>query len=204
MILALDLSSNTGWALLDKDKNILKYGNIKMTRATVRDFGVFPVSYVLAAQDVASQCAALVKQYNLDQIVIEETNHGRASGYSQKFLEYVHCLLLQGLMGLIQPDQIKYVATGDWRKTLGIKLSKEERVNNIKVNKANRSATTAKEKNAAKAAVGVTSKVTTKHLSVAWVNQQHGTSFVLKDADVTDAICIGTAYLVGARVSQGK
>jgi len=205
-ILALDLSSNAGFAvILDEPKpTIIHYGNVVMSRPKIAAFGAFPMCYVWAAEDVAKQCIELVRQHQPDVIAIEETNHGRASGYSQKFLEYLHFALLQGLVDMIRPDQVKYISTGDWRRTLGIKMSKDDVNNNRKARGANKVGSTAAEKKKAREAAGVSGKVTTKHLSVRYVNEHFDQKFILKDNDIADAICVGMAYLKGASVSQGQ
>lgn len=209
-ILALDLSSNAGFAVIvipdGDDPAITQYGNVVMSKPKIAAFGAFPMCYVWAAEDVARQCVELVKLHVPDVLVIEETNHGRASGYSQKFLEYLHFAVLQGLdrAGLIRPEQVKYIATGDWRRTLGLKMSKEDLKNNRKARDANRSGSTAGDKKKARAAAGISGRVTTKHLSVRYVNERYGMDFILKDNDIADAICVGMAFLQGASVSQGQ
>ena len=89
-ILALDLSTHTGWALFEED--VLKeYGLLEMDRLpeSYKDHP-YPINYVLAAERHSARLYDLVGRHQPDIIVIEETVPGRET-YSQKLLEFLHC-----------------------------------------------------------------------------------------------------------------
>ena len=93
-VLGLDLSTtSTGFALLDIDtKNLLKYGFI-----LPKVKGISKLKYPRAAMariiDLAEKISELVKQYNPDQLIIEEVNRG-TNRISQKSLDALHFFVL--------------------------------------------------------------------------------------------------------------
>jgi hypothetical protein len=52
--------------------------------------------------------------------------------------------------------------------------------------------------------LGIKGKVTKKHLSVRWVNETFGFNMKVKDNDICDAVCLGSAYIKGCKVCDGK
>ena len=201
-ILSLDISTSTGFVLLTPQGQILERGSVEMSKEKVKDFGGFPRNYVLAARDMARKIVELIKRVKPNVVVVEETNiGGRANQYSQKLLEFIHCLFL--LEYLEESVRIVYITTAAWRKSLGLVLTKEDRRSNNKARAANHAGTTAAEKRAARAAAGVAGKVTVKHLSVRFVNQRFGLGLLQKDNDQADAICLGLAYIAGAPHCDG-
>lgn len=205
-ILALDLSSHSGFALLhehDGTVTLSDFGTIHLSKDRVADYGEFPYCYVEAAWEMAGQVVSKINQIQaegttLDAVVVEETNGGRANSYSQKLLEYVHCCFLSSLKSISRRPPVYYLATGVWRSKLGLKLSKEQRENNRKVGAANRSAKDAGGKKKARAAAGVKGRVTPKHLAVDFVNRQWGLQLLQRDNDAADAAAVGLAWLRGA------
>jgi Holliday junction resolvasome RuvABC endonuclease subunit len=127
----------------------------------------------------------VVQETNPDIIVIEETNLGR-NRYSQKILEFLHHDILLWLK-CNKNIPVKYVSTSSWRKSLKLFLTKDDKKNNTKVNKANREGLSKKE-------LGLSGKITQKHISVRFVNALFKLEFKLKDNDIADAICLGWAY----------
>jgi hypothetical protein len=55
-----------------------------------------------------------------------------------------------------------------------------------------------------KKSLGIKGEVTPKHLAVAFVNENYGLNFIVKDNDIADAICMGTSYLKGVKLCNGK
>ena len=175
-ILGLDVSSKTGFAILDDgklvDKGLIKAAAVEYDDREP-DFG-----QLARAQAMADQLGKLIIKTAPDTIVIEQTNSGRFRT-SQKGLEFTHCLILRWAS---DPDhffakRIKYVDTSKWRAGLSIKLTKEQRTHNKKCSK--------------KLARG---KITPKHLAVAWCNATYNLDLLQKDHDIADAICL-CAYL---------
>lgn len=203
-VLALDVSSRSGWALFDVEEgkpvsapilkglveleeNILTYGS-----------GVYPDNYTAAAVEMARRLSLLAVGYTPDVVVIEETNLGK-NRYSQKFLEFVHCCLIAQLRPRFL---VKYISSSSWRSALGIALSKEDKKNNGRLSKAKRKAGEGGKVD--KKALGVKGKIGKKHLSVRYVNETFGLSFKMKDNDIADAICLGAAYVAGAEICDGQ
>ena len=207
-VLALDISTNTGWALLEGSlgvmPKIVKYGTVVKSLPNVRGYGDYPFSYIKIAREIAGQ---LYKLYTSDTapdvVVIEETNKARAR-YTQKVLEYLHCVLV-GMMydQSLTPEgaaPIIYISSSAWRKACGIGMSKEDKAQNAKLNKAKRSAGASK---LDKKALGITGKVTKKHLSVRKANELFALDFKMKDNDVAEAILLGVGFFLNAERCDG-
>jgi len=192
--LALDLSSSsTGYALVEKsDKGVavLGYGTLKLSRTSIDAYGKYPFCYHTAADEMAESVLALARQHQVTEIVIEETNLGK-NRYSQKILEFIHCLVLEKLK-LAHECQVLYLSSSAWRKELKLTLTPEQK-------KANAKLSAAKKKSAEsgvkldKTALGIKGKVTNKHLALFYVRDRFGLEFLAKDDDIADAICLGTA-----------
>lgn len=200
-ILCLDISTHAGYAVFD-DGQLAFYGIVK-NLDVVDKFGTYPSNYWLAASNIAQQLAELVKNYNPDVIVVEETNLGKQR-YTQKLLEFIHCHFLAFTRAMNVVDKITYISSSAWRKTIGVSLSKEDKKNNSKVYRAKKVAKeTGVSVHAAKKALGVKGKVNKKHVAVRFVNEKFGLSLKVKDNDIADAICLGVAYQSGAQHCDG-
>lgn len=208
-VLALDLSTSTGWALLEGEMNqipkIIDTGTI-VNDGPVSDFGDFPWSTLRAASAISSRVISLIRKMpTLDVIVIEQTNKPGRFGnrYSQKLLEFIHCTLLDSLQPFILASdlrpQVVYVNTSDWRRIVGANLTKADKALNIKVRKLKR----AGDKEGLKK-LGVKGRIGKKHVAVRYVNQTFGLNFKMKDNDVCDAICQGVAHFLGVKHCDGK
>jgi hypothetical protein len=68
--------------------------------------------------------------------------------------------------------------TSEWRKIVGLWMSKEDKKNNRQVSIGKKRG-----------------KITKKHLSVRMVNEKFNKSLKLKDNDEADAILLGLAYV---------
>lgn len=223
--LALDVSSKTGYALFEDDK-LVEYGLIKLPNKIV-SYGFYPAGFLAAAIFQIDQLMVLIRRVRADRILIEETNPGgRAARYDQKYLEYLHALLMDRVL----PEQlgtVHYISSSDWRNALGLKLDKAQRKNNQKASAAGVKGTcmdclgrprracqkckgtgklkaSAKDRAAAKAVAGVKGKITVKHLAVEHVNAAFNLGFKIKDNDVADAICLKMAFDLGVRFCEGK
>lgn len=210
-VLALDVSTKAGYAVLragdDGSVEIPEYGLVKLPNPT-REYGEYPWSYLHASQDMARRLIALVDKVRPDHIVVEETNLGKQR-YTQKLLEYLHSALLTGMQSYRQshndlaPD-VTYMSSSSWRKALGLRLSNDDKKNNRRLSAAKKVA----EMTGGvvdKAALGVKGKVGWKHVSVRFINEKFGMSFKQKDNDITDAICLGLAFVTaGAEYCTGE
>lgn len=204
-VLALDISTKTGWALFE-DGKLLDFGLTRILKK-IDEYGEYPWSYRNMAVFLTSLLIQKIVDTYPDVIVIEETN-GSKSRYTQKALEFLHCELLCGIdmvksayPGIAGFNSVKYVNSSEWRKVLGLALSKEQKKANAKLSKAAREANGQK---IDKAALGIKGKITKKHLSVAYANATYNLTLKIKDNDIADAICLGTAFIKGAAVCDGK
>jgi Holliday junction resolvasome RuvABC endonuclease subunit len=171
-ILGLDISTKTGYAVFDDKKLVAQ--SVFMAGPASKYIGPDLESYkfIYIARSIASVIKNIIEKYNPNFIYIEQTNNGR-NRTTQKLLEFIHFATLAGLEDTVYGSKIRYIDTSAWRKTLGIKLSKEDRINNKAVKKKERRG-----------------KITSKHLSVRWVNSTFNLNLKLKDNDIADAICI--------------
>jgi|ERR1017187_1172122 hypothetical protein len=209
-VLALDVSTKTGWAVFDGEYVISghpqldDYGLIKNPKK-IQEYGEYPWSYKDAANDLVDGIIKLVREKKPMTICVEETNGSRAR-YTQKILEFLHCTLLEKLRttydGTYNP-KIVYINSSEWRKTLGLVLSKEDKKANKKLKVAKKlSAETGKKLN--RTELGIRGIVNKKHIAIRYVNDTYCKNFLVKDNDICDAICLGTAYLKGCSICDGK
>jgi len=189
----------------DSNKIELKHYGLSELPITISQYGPYPWSYVNAAKALVEGLVQLVIEFRPDAVVIEETNKGR-NRYSQKALEFFHNTLLQHLEkfggGSLIPH-VHYINTMDWRKSVGLALSKEQRQANTRLRSASKCAKMSGIK-VDKKSLGIKGEVTPKHLAVAFVNENYGLNFIVKDNDIADAICMGTSYLKGVKLCNGK
>lgn len=200
-ILALDISSNTGYALLTEGGSLKAWGNLWNDKV-VHEHGEYPWSYVDAAGSIAEKVEAVVNKYNPGRVIIEETNKAKAR-YTQKFLEFTHLSVLKMLRNQGYTGLVTYISTSIWRRQVGIELSKEQKKANAKLSKA-KSKAGGSLTPAEKKALGVKGRVTKKHIAVQEVNRRFGLEFKQKDNDVAEAILLGCAYIEGAPHADGK
>lgn len=202
-ILTLDISSKMGWAVLEGDPGedatpVIKHnGRITLQALgyeNVAAVGPYPWSFLSVARLLTQEVTTLYRTYEPDKIVIEDTNESR-NRYAQKLLEFIHCTVLQSFSGF-QESKVVYIPVGSWRSALELKMSKEDRKNNAQVSKARKMGVAKKE-------LGVKGRVTKKHLAIRFVADTYGIKLKVKDNDIADAICLGVAFLRGARPSEG-
>lgn len=200
-VLALDIATTTGYALFKintKDVELVTFGTKSLPKSAI-EYGEYPWNILYASKELAQAIFELVRDHKPTIVVIEETNSGgRASGYSQKLLEFLHNAVLNHLDPREEQEapEVAYVLTRTWRKALGIKLSPEDKINNRKLSAAKSSAKKKKSK-LDKSALGIKGKITLKHKSVQFVNERFGLGLIAKDDDIADAICLGLAYITG-------
>lgn len=211
-VLALDISTKTGYAVLEGEKSSLPtietYGTI-VNNKTVFKYGEYPFSYLFAAEDIAARVMQLVLDTKPDVIVVEELNLGKQR-LSQKILEYIHCSFLRAFhktyvenhhVNGVKPD-IFYISSSMWRSAIGLKMTKEDKKNNGLLSKAKKISIETGNK-LDKASLGIKGKIGKKHLSVRYINEKYGKEFKMKDNDVTDSICLGVSFFFDAKICDG-
>lgn len=200
-ILALDISTKTGWALLEGSMGaqpvVVSHGHA-CSGATVEKLSSdpYPKNYIYTTNYVTGLIMVRYDQFLPDVVVIEETNKSKAR-YSQKLLEWLHLNTLNQIYRHAHQCPIVYINTSDWRAANGIYMGKEDKKNNSKVNKAKRQGVSKKD-------LGLKGKITRKHLAVRAVKDKFGIEFKQKENDVAEAILLGTAYFLGAPHCNGK
>lgn len=176
VILGLDLSTHTGYALI-KHNQLIEYGILNVPRPT-QSIPFESYIDVLHAKMIASQVIQIVKKTKPDYIYIEQTNIGKSRG-TQKLLEFIHCMVLQTIAAQYKntknTNYVVYIDSSRWRQLLQIKLNKEQRKHNMAVKQKLKRG-----------------RLTAKHLTVYWANKTYNLSLKLKDNDIADAIALAT------------
>lgn len=219
-LLALDISTKTGWCKFEGDKPSLHGLLVRSFSWTEEEY---PRNFVLVAGEMAQKIFGLLAEHpDVTEIVIEETNKtGRfGSRHSQKILEFIHHALNHRLF-FERPDlKVFYVNTSDWRKTLKLSVAETRKAAKpfLKQLAQMKNAMVLEQDRKKKAALKkeiqeftktlkkkcIHGKIDKKSISVAYVNANFGLDFKKGDNDISDAICLGTAYLKGAPVLTNK
>ena len=206
-VLALDLALTTGWALLEGEINsdtpkLLDYGAIKAPELDP-SFS-YPLNNIERVEELGKWIEQRVFLSQPDVIVIEQLNRGM-NRHSQTLLAFIHhrVLISTIMLPFLQDSKIHYLDSSSWRAAVKLGLTKEQRAQNLALSKAKSKAKKAK-KPLDKEALGITGKITKKHLSVNLVNFTFGLELKKKDDDVADAVLQGLAYLKGAKLNYGK
>ena len=205
-LLALDLSSSTGYAVFSYDQIpqqnpiLLAYGVVANT-VSIKNSGVYPWGLMDAVESMWNKIEPLIVEHKPDIIVVEEVNIARAR-FVQKFLDGLHFRVLQGLRSQFE-NKVLFVSSSIWRRQLGAVLSKEDKKQNAQLSKAKSQAKRSKKK-LDKKALGINKKLNKKDAALRFVNSEYGFSLRTKDDDIADAICEGLAIIRGAPVCDGK
>jgi hypothetical protein len=191
-ILALDVSSKTGWASMvssDSGIELEEYGTLPTIHTPE---GIYPSNYVVWAHEVFNEIHALIKRFKPDILAIEETVAGSKAVYTQKFLEWCHFLLAS----FIKESNIRYeyLLTGAWRSEVGAKMTKEESKHNKYVKKYKEKYKTEVARDISGKRIG---KLTKKHINIRRANEVFG-KFLdkplrKKDEDTADSLLLGYA-----------
>lgn len=216
LIAALDISyTNTGWAWMGGERGpqrpeLLGYGDIAKP-GDLAGYGgeSYPWNYKLAARDAALNIVSRIASMGrLDAVVVEETNpagSGRGSRYTNKILEWVHSSFLDEVRGAFGAH-IFYVSNNVWRRTIGLKMTDEDKKNNKLIRKARK----VQSRDGGRlaeicATLGATATVLVdrKMLSVRHANEIFGLELLKTQNDRAEAICLGEAFLRGAEVCDG-
>lgn len=204
-VLAFDISTSAGWALLEGEPGqlpkVVETGLVANDQP-VSAFGEYPRSMVLSAQSISDRLWEKYCQFNsIEAVVIEEINKPGRFGnrYSQKLLDSIHCLFVKAFVDADDKQKLVYINTSDWRRVVGANLTKADKALNIKVRKLKR----AGDKEGLKK-LGVRGKVSKKHAAIRFVNQTYNLGLKAKDDDIADAICQGVAYFLGVPHCDGK
>lgn len=197
-VLALDVSSKTGWALLENESP-LAWGTLFPDK-TVEDFGPYPFNYVEWAEYVVERLMTEVfLKYWVPGVivVVEETNVGK-NCYSQKRLEMLHFCLIKALRKT--GAEVKYVRTGEWRHFVDAKMSKEEKALNAKIARIKKKTG----KKLAKIDGKVVGRKGRKHVSIRRAEEIFGIEMQRSEEDAGEALLLGLGFIRGAPACNGR
>ena len=200
-ILALDMSTKTGWAYMTLDGQEVILHEFGQNSQIPQVLGTYPEAFLDWAQQCFDAILSLIKKFNPDTLVIEETASNSKSIYSQKILEWIHFLLAS----FIKESKIKavYIMSGQWKSETGCLMSKDESKRNKKVREY-------KKKHDTSVAYGDDGKriglVTRKHVSIRRANELFGkflkTPLRKKDEDAAESLLLGYCYCL-RRINTG-
>lgn len=210
-VLSLDISTKTGWSVTVSGEgfHLVDYGQ---TDPISEPKGDYPKRVLDWSHACFSVIEKLIDNHRPDVIVIEQTSKGSKASKTQKLLEWVHYLVADYLVG----HSIKnvYLQTGEWRKLVGSKMTKDEKDRNkyVKEYKAKylkehpeEEFKIGKDGKKKKKAVVVydengerIGKVGKKNVSVRTANEIFGSKLkkplLRKDEDTAEALLLGYAY----------
>ena len=180
-ILGLDVSTKTGWAVLEDGKYV-EHGQFKVV---VEDFNVndypdrspkYPSNMIKAADEMGKMVLQLVREKKADIVVIENTVKGR-NRHTQRILEWIHKAIMDDFVA----ENVKFVYRDPsaWRNVLEMRLTNEDKLNNKLVKQGKKRG-----------------KVGKKHLSVRLANELFGLKLILKNNDISDALLLAAALNV--------
>jgi hypothetical protein len=128
VLLALDISTKTGYAVFNYEGALITYG---VFNVSPKDFNCeYPRNYIYACKNLSAKIKDLIKLYNIDKVIIEETNNGGflVSRFTRKLLEWFHYELCNTLLDL--NIKIIYIDSRKWQSIQGLILTKEQKNKN--------------------------------------------------------------------------
>ena len=137
-VLAIDLSTHTGYAVF-VDGKLSGQGLYEIKNLPEAYGNTYPLNYLECVENYVFGLHELVRFHAPDTIVIEETTQGRET-YSEKLLHFIHHQFLRSLASrndqgdLYLAYNVVYLRTGEWRKTVELRMSKEDQKGNLKRN----------------------------------------------------------------------
>jgi Holliday junction resolvasome RuvABC endonuclease subunit len=191
-VLSLDISTHTGYALFEGElgskPTLVKYGQIENPGSIPEYYSLhfkYPFTLVMCASDMVNNITQVVAKTGPDVVVVEEINLGKQR-ISQKLLDSIHAFLCAKLYYI--KCEVVYISSSEWRKTLNLRLSEEDKKRNkdVKAGKIKRG------------------KINKKHLSVRLANAEFNLELRMKDNDIADAINEGYSYFLGAKPFEGE
>lgn len=219
-LLALDISTKTGWSKFVDGQPVL-FGVI------VNDLDwntwPYPQNFIEVTDVMIRRIIAQIDELqDVDTIIIEETNKtGRfGSRHSQKILEFLHCELNRRLLLTHSHITVRYVNTSDWRKTLKLSVAETKKLakpylKKLDTMKKELAKTTDREaKKLLKTQLDlfkqelkdkcILHKIDKKSISVAYANATFNLNLKKGDNDISDSLCLGKAFLLGASFLTNK
>jgi len=174
-VVGLDISTKSGFAVaeIDTEVRLIRSGTFFRDKDDQGVLDDYPKSMMAVVENAGEKVVSLIEEEKPDVIVIEETNLGR-NRFSQKTLEWLHHYILERVLSKYK---VEYISTSEWRATLQIKMTKEDKEHNKRI-KEN----------------GERGKTSQKHLAIRFVNETMDMKLKPKNEDEADAICLVLAF----------
>lgn len=193
-VLSVDLSSKTGYALLEilPDDSILRIESGTLKKTNLNPDLLYPENYLMWAIDTWVQIRRTIEKFNPDFISVEETTIKMtgSNNFSQKFLEWTHKYLAEYLTQEFK-GQYSYFKTDQWRVIVGCNtMTAEDKLKNKMVRDYKKSGS----KFAYDSDGKRISLVNKKKLNLRKANEVFGLNLIMKEIDEADALCLGLAY----------
>lgn len=194
-VLALDMSTKTGWAVVDiySDKfELIDAGTLPKEAEPSREEYPYPVNYLIWSGICMKHIVDLYRKYQPDEFVIEETAKGSKNNMSQKIVEFIHYELAEAFTvdGWFGDKPRTYFLTEEWRRICGCKMNDAEKKQNAEVRKYKKKHKTKIAYNKEGKRIGLIGK---KHVNVRRANEVYGLELILKDEDRADALLLAHA-----------
>lgn len=190
-ILALDMSTKTGWAVIDvPEKGKFTLVDAGTLEKISEPEGDYPVNYLDWSGKCFNYIEEIINKFNPTEFVVEETSKGSKNNMSQKIVEFMHYELALWFRDCDEKDRPRrYYLTEEWRRICECKMNKEEKKQNAEVRKQRKKGIkVAKNKEGKR--IGIIGK---KHVNVRRANEVFGLELLLKDEDRADALLLGYA-----------
>lgn len=187
-ILALDMSTKTGWAVVDVYEGKFELVECGTLTKISEPEGEYPINYLHWSGACFNSIEELIYKYKPDEYVIEETAKGSKNNMSQKIVEFIHYEL--ALFFRDGGDKPKtYYLTEEWRRICGCKMNDAEKKQNANVRKQRKKGIKVAKNDEGKR-IGIVGK---KHVNVRRANEVYNLDLILKDEDRADALLLAHA-----------
>lgn len=193
-ILSLDMSTKTGYAVVDFDKKGFKLIDANtLEKISEPDTAEYPINYLHWSRQCINRIATLFYKYKPDYVVVEETAKGSKNNMSQKIVEFIH----YELATFFEREEANnreypktYYLTEEWRRICKCVMNNFEKKQNAEVRKQRKKGVKVCKDIEGKR-IGIVGK---KHVNVRRANEVYGLDLILKDEDRADALLLAHAF----------
>ena len=193
-ILALDMSTKTGYAVIDIDEDTFDLIDDGTLEKISEPEGRYPENYLDWSAKCISQIIDIYDKFQPDELVIEETAKGSKNNMSQKIVEFIHYELALCFEhgGIMFDKPRRFFLTEEWRRIVGCRMNDAEKKQNAEVRKQRKKGIkVCKDKDGKR--IGLIGK---KHVNVRRANEVYGLELILKDEDRADALLLAHALFL--------
>jgi len=193
-ILALDMSTKTGYAVLDVDDSGFVLVETGTLEKESEPEGQYPENYLVWSGRCIQKIIDIYNKFEPDELVIEETAKGSKNNMSQKIVEFIHyeLALCFEIGGIMWNKPRRFFLTEEWRRICLCLMNKEEKKQNAEVRKQRKKGIkVCKDKEGKR--IGLIGK---KHVNVRRANEVFNLELILKDEDTADALLLAYALYV--------